>query len=61
VQGSLWGGCIAALAFAGISIFADHRRVNRTHPDKVGFMPWPLILILSLLGAAVLAAMALKG
>ncbi len=60
MQASLWGGCVAALAFAGIAIYADRRRSNRADLDKVGFMPWPLILILALLGAAVLASLALK-
>jgi hypothetical protein len=34
--------------------------VRRTNLDAVGFMPWSLILILTLIGAAVFAALALK-
>jgi hypothetical protein len=56
----LWGYCVAALGLAGISILAERRRDNRVDPDKVGFMPWSLILIMSLISAAILAALAIK-
>jgi hypothetical protein len=59
-QTGLWGVCAAAVGVAALSIFADRRRNNRSDPDDVGFMPWPLILILSLLAAALSAAVALK-
>lgn len=45
---------------AGLASWADRRRVNRSDPDAVGFMPWPLVLMFSILAAAVLAALALK-
>jgi hypothetical protein len=60
VQAGLWGGCAAAIALAGVSMLAERRRDRRTNPDRVGFMPWTLILIFSILSAAVLAALALK-
>jgi hypothetical protein len=41
-------------------MLAERRRDRRTNPDRVGFMPWTLILIFSILSAAVLAALALK-
>jgi hypothetical protein len=56
----LWGFCGASLAVAGISALADRRRVRRTNLDAVGFMPWSLILILTLIASAVFAALALK-
>jgi hypothetical protein len=48
------------VGLAGVSSLADRARANRTNPDAVGFMPWAMILILSLIGAVVVAAIALK-
>jgi hypothetical protein len=56
----IWGGCIIALSSVALSIYADRKRSNRSQPDAVGFMPWPLILIISMLLAAVFAAIGLK-
>lgn len=60
MQQFLWGGCAAALAVAGLASWADRRRVNRRDLDAVGLMPWPLILLASILVAAVLGTLALK-
>ena len=49
-----------ALAVAVIAGLADRRRNNRKNLEAVGFMPWPLILILSLIIAATFATLALK-
>ncbi|MFM5914720.1 MAG: hypothetical protein ACKOPR_08250 [Chakrabartia godavariana] len=48
-----------ALGLAGLSAWADRRRARRRNLDAVGFMPWALILILSMIAAAVCAAVAL--
>ncbi|MFM2099173.1 MAG: hypothetical protein RLZZ366_712, partial [Pseudomonadota bacterium] len=45
---------------AGIAVLGDRRRNRRSDPDDVGFMPWPLVLVLSLIIAGLLAALALK-
>jgi hypothetical protein len=60
MQFALWSGCAAAVAIAGFSILADRKRSRRSDLDKVGFMPWPLILIFSMLIAAVAASLALQ-
>lgn len=60
MQVELWTGCGLALVFAALSALADHRRAKRKDIEAVGFMPWPLLLVLSLMLAAVLAAFALK-
>jgi hypothetical protein len=60
MQATFWGGCAAAVCLAAFSAFADRRRANRVNLDQVGFMPWPLIMIISILIAAVLAAFALQ-
>jgi hypothetical protein len=60
LQQLLWSGCATALAVAGLATWGDRRRANRSDPDDVGFMPWPLVLVLAMIIAAVLAAFALK-
>ena len=59
LQVTLWTGCAAAIGVAGLSAWAERRRARRTNLDAVGFMPWPLIMILSILIGAVFAASAL--
>lgn len=59
---SIWGQLALAMsALAGTAVIADSRRMRRRDFDRVGFMPWNLILILSLTIAAFAAAIALKG
>jgi hypothetical protein len=60
VQAGLWGGCCASVIIACIAIYGDHRRKNRRELDNVGFMPWSLVLVLSITTAVVLAAVAIK-
>lgn len=48
-------------ALAGTAVIADARRMRRRDFDRVGFMPWPLILIVSAVIAVFAAAIALKG
>jgi len=47
-------------ALAGIAAIADARRMRRRDLDRVGFMPWSLILILSLIVAVFATALTLK-
>ncbi len=61
MQAGFWGASAIALIVAGVAILADRRRNRRSNLDAVGFMPWPLILVLALMVAAVAAAIALKG
>lgn len=58
-QAALWA--LALVVFAGFSIWADNRRVRRSTPDAVGFMPWTFIALASLFVAAGLALAAIKG
>jgi hypothetical protein len=60
LQQVLWSGCVTALAVAGLATWGDRRRANRKDLDAVGFMPWPLILVIAMILAAVCAAFALK-
>ncbi len=57
------GAFIAGLAAAIVAAWAwygDHRRMRRTHPDKVGFMPWTTLFFWSLLAAVLLLGTAVK-
>ena len=60
MQAGYWSICAAAIGVAAFASYADRRRARRRNLDKVGFMPWPLIMIIAMLAAAVLAALALK-
>lgn len=48
----IWGltGAVAA-ALVVLSRVADHRRIRRSKPDAVGFMPWTGIYFVALLVA----------
>ncbi|HEY9092346.1 hypothetical protein [Parasphingorhabdus sp.] len=50
-----------AVLIAAIAAIAERRRNNRKNIDKVGFMPWPFIMVMALLFAAISIGLALKG
>lgn len=59
---SIWGQlAIAMAALAGTAAIADTRRMRRRNFDRVGFMPWTLVLIISATVAAFSTALMLKG
>ena len=60
MQSFLWSGAAGALAVAALASWADRRRNNRRDLDKVGLVPWPLVLVLAILAAAVCAGLALR-
>ncbi|WP_423604287.1 hypothetical protein [Sphingomonas sp. MS122] len=51
----------AFVAVAAGSGFADWRRMRRSDPDRVGWMPWTLVQVMALLGAVLTAALAIRG
>jgi len=55
----LWG--IAMLLLAGLTIWADRRRLKRAEFDRVGWMPWPKLFFVCALLGIMLLGMALKG
>jgi len=60
MQSTLWIAAASCVAVAGLAAVSDRRRDRRTDLDRIGWVPWPLILILALIAAAVMAAVALK-
>ncbi|MBC2777350.1 hypothetical protein [Parasphingopyxis marina] len=46
------------LALAGWSAWMDRRRNNRTSLDRVGWVSWPLVMVLSLVGALMMVILA---
>jgi hypothetical protein len=59
MQSTLWAGAAGCVVLAGIAMFGDRRRHRRHDLDRVGWMPWPLILVIALMAAAVCVAFAL--
>lgn len=55
-----WALAAVAAAIGALASIADHARARRRDIDHVGWMPWPLVLILALTLAATFAALALK-
>lgn len=51
---------VAAAALALVAWLGDHRRVRRTNPDAVGFMPWTTVFFFALLAACVLMGLAVR-
>lgn len=53
------GGALA-VALAAIAWAGDHRRMRRSDPDAVGFMPWTDLFFWALLAAVILLGLAAK-
>lgn len=60
MQGGLVIIGVASLALTAFASFADRRRMNRSNPEAVGFMPWPLITVLGTIATLYLFAFALR-
>lgn len=55
---AVFGGL--AVMLAAIAWAADRRRMRRSNPDKVGFMPWTGLFFWALLAACTLLGLAAK-
>jgi hypothetical protein len=56
---ALWVSAAASACLAALAAFADRKRSRRSDLDRVGWAPWPLLLVLALLAAATLTGLAL--
>lgn len=61
MQTQYWFGAGFGVAVALIAALADRRRAGRQDLDQVGWVPWPLVLVVSMMVAAICAAFALRG
>lgn len=52
-----WLLAAASAALAALAGWADHRRGKRRNLDKPGWVPWQLILVLSIMACAVCVAL----
>ncbi len=60
MQVSMLSVSVTAAILFGVAELAEGRRRNRRDVDKVGFMPWRGIALVSVAVAIVAAALALK-
>jgi hypothetical protein len=60
MQAVTWGASAAFACLAVVSALAERRRERRRDIDGVGWVPWPTILLLSILLAVVLLVIGLK-
>lgn len=49
-----------AVAIAVVAWLADRRRMRRSNPDAVGWMPWTGVFFWALLGSCVLLGLAAR-
>ena len=56
----LWVAAACLFVIAAIAAFAEHRRNRRRQLDRVGWVPWNAIQILSFMASVVAMALALK-
>lgn len=59
MQGTLWIWAGASAAIAAVAALADRRRNRRRDIDNVGWMPWPLIVMLAVMLALAFTAFAI--
>lgn len=50
-----------ALALAVLARWADQRRLRRSDPDAVGFMPWTTVYFVALMVACVTLGLSARG
>lgn len=60
MQVMLWSWAGVALAVVALGGLADWRNRRRSNIDRVAMLPWPLIQVMALLAAVMLAALAIN-
>jgi hypothetical protein len=59
MQQELWTSVGVALLVAVVAGFGERQRKRRKDMDKIGLMNWPLVQVLAILAALILASVAL--
>ena len=52
-----WTAAAALAAFAALAGWADHRRGMRRNLDKPGWVPWQLLMVLTMIACVVCVAL----
>lgn len=52
---------IAALVIATVALWAERRRMRRSDPDAVGYVPWGTVFVLALFGVLIAGVLILRG
>ena len=60
VPAELIASGVAALLLAGLAWWGDRRRMRRSRPDAVGFMPWTSVFFWAVLAACIFFGLAVK-
>lgn len=60
MQIQYWFGAGGWLALAAFAAWADRRRTRREDLDRVGWVPWPLVLIVAIVATALCVAVAIR-
>ena len=60
VSSPMTASAAIALAIAVIAWLGDRRRMRRSNPDAVGFMPWTAVFFWALLAACTLLGLAAR-
>ena len=55
-----WTVAIVGALLAVVATLAERRRNNRADLERVGFVPWPMVMMLSLLTAVVAIGLAMQ-
>lgn len=61
MQAMLWTLAGASAAMAMLAALADRRRSRRRDLDRVGWVPWPLLVVVGVMLALAFAAFAIRG
>lgn len=60
MQQQLWTSVGAALLVAVVAGLGERKRKRRIDMDRIGLIPWPLVQILAILMALILASVAIN-
>lgn len=59
-QAMLFAAAGASAGLAAWASISERRRAKRQYLDNVGWVPWPLVQVLSVLGTVLLIVLAVK-